>query len=482
MKILGVVPSLPKPHYFSKLKIPGVGLLGLLTKARNSGHQVNCLMEEVSPIEPELFRKEVQKADLIAISSLSATHPKAENFARIAKQLTDKPVVMGGPHVTFKPSEGLKFADFVIRFEGELALPKLLEVLQEKGKLAIVSNLSYRKDGIIINNPISPRLPDLDKDAPFPDFDLIRGWRKPPLVPIETSRGCPYNCNFCCVHRMFGKPRYRDPESVVEEIKRLNPKYLFFCDDHFASDPERSKEILNLMLRRLDHIPPWAAQIRIQIGKDKEWLRLAKRTGCKFLCIGLESISNQSLKEGGKGQTLEQIEEYLARFKEMDMLDVVHGSFIVGFDHDDKNTAIKTANWARKIGLTSIQISVLSPLVGTPLRTQLRKEGRLLSENAGDLDGLKATFLPAQMTPEQLQESAFAGMKKFSSPSTIVLFYLRGIASFLRSYFSSLINIQLFQKHLRRANVRFYLHWIVKKIERRSRAFMAQLKKSQEKS
>lgn len=475
MKILGFVPALPKPHYFSKFRIPSIGLLTLLTKAKQAGHQVALIMEEISGLSPKKIAQELSGVDLIAVSSLSATHNRAQEFASFAKKASGAPVVMGGPHVTFRPEDGLSVADFVVRYEGEFAFPALLKMMQGEKDIRQVPNLCWKKDGEIIYNPVSPNLPDLDEDSPFPDYSIVLEEKSLRFVSIESSRGCPYNCNFCCVPRMFKTPRQRSPEAVVEYIEKTNPPGVFFCDDHFAGNKEKSKKILELMIRRLDQIPPWAAQVRVSVGKDKEWLRLAKRTGCRFLCMGLESVNPDSLKEMNKGQTPEETEACLAQIKQAGLLKSVHGSFVAGFDADDKTTAEKTAKWARKMGIPSIQMTVLTPLFGTPLHQRLEREGRILTDDPANHTGTRAVFKPARMTPEQLQKSVFSGLRKFSSLGNILFFLSKGGIDFLREYLTTLFNRRLLIRHFREAHLKFYIRTIIRRLEKRSKQFLREL-------
>lgn len=467
MYIVGIEPTLPKPHYLSNVHLIRVGLPSLLTDLRNHGHQAKLFMEEVRSIDMDDLKEEVKRADLVAISTISAAHGRGDYFAQWVHEQTGKPVVMGGPHVTFcQPEESLRHADYVIRHEGEFALPLLIEALEGKKGLEDVPNLSYRnKEGKIIQNPISPNFPNLD-DFPFTDFSLISGWKNSYMLPIESARGCPYRCTFCCVHKMFPKIRFRSPESVVEEIKRINPKSVFFSDDNFAIDMERSKDILSLMLKKLDRIPYWGAQVRINVGKDKEWLRLAKRTNCQFLCIGFESVNPGSLEEMQKKQDIEEIQECLATFKEMKMLKEVHASYAVGFDSDDRETARRTADEARKNGIKSIQIWVLSPLPGTEFRARLEKEDRLLSYDPRDCDGARAIFKPAQMTAEELQTSVFAGMERFYSWQNRTKALFKGMYGITRDYAIRMADTRdLWRENFRETVVKWYGRRIVKKIK-----------------
>lgn len=480
MYILGIEPALPKPHYLSNLHIIRVGLPSLLTDLRNLGHQVKIFMEEIESIKLEDIKEEMKKADLVAISTISATQPRGDYFAELAHREFAKPVVMGGSHVSFcQPEEALKFADYVIRFEGEISLPLLVESLEGKRGLNSVPNLLYRNEaGEIVQNPISPGPPDLNNYS-FVDYSLISGWKKSYVTSIETSRGCPYRCIFCCVPMVFPKVKFREIESVVEEIKKWDPEFLFFPDDNFVIDPERSKNLLSLMLKKLDRIPRWGAQIRISIGKDKEWLRLAKRTNGSFFCVGLESINSGSLKEMDKRQTLEEIRECLSGFKEAGLLKALHGSFAVGFDSDTKETALMTADLARKEEIPSIQIWVLTPLIGTKLYSTLKEQGRLLSYEPGDCDGTKALFLPAQMTFKELQESVFAGMKRFYSVKNRLMAVGQGIKDLSQHYIHNLMDTRaVWQENFREAILKWYGRNMIKSIEKRAKQYLSRLKES----
>jgi len=480
MRIIGIEPALPKPHYLSNLHLIRVGLPGILTYMRNLGHQVKLFMEEVRDIKEEELRKEAKKADLIAISTLSSTYPRGLELARIVKEETNSPVVMGGPHVSLARDrlEALfGGVDYILRFEGEATFPKLVKAIENKEEMSEIENLVYLENGFVRENPIFRQTINLD-NYPFPDFSLIEGWRNSYTFPIETSRGCPYRCTFCCVHKMFPKMRFRSPESVVEEIKRVGPKSVFFVDDNFAIDMERSKKILSLMLQKLDKVPRWAAQVRASVAKDEEWLRLAKRTRCQFLCIGLESSSSDTLKEMRKNQTLEEIEKYLSLFRTNKMIRVVHGSFVVGFDTDDKQTAERTASWARKQDIRSVQIWVLTPLPGTKLRENLEKEERLLSLDPRDYDGTKATFRPANMSAFELQESVFKGMKKFYSLKSHLLAIFRGIAGITRDYILNISETKdLWRENFKETVINWYGRGIVKSIEKRTKEYLKKLKK-----
>ena len=135
---------------------------------------------------------------------------------------------MGGPHVTFLPEEALEHCDFVLRSEGEKALPLFIEQWLGNHDFSKVPNLSFKKAGKIIHNKKIDLITDLDS-IPYPDFSLIKNGIKQTygykIVPVQTSRGCPFDCEFCSVTGMFGKKiRYRSTENIIEELHQYNSK------------------------------------------------------------------------------------------------------------------------------------------------------------------------------------------------------------------------------------------------------------------
>src|SRR5262245_41267046 len=134
-------------------------------------------------------------------------------------------------------------------------------------------------------------------------------WESLCIVPMESGRGCPYNCDFCTVTGFFGDSiRFRTDESVVNEMLLIKDRAerekgqmgIFFIDDNFAINVKRTKSLLREVIRR-DAILPWVAQISINLLRDEELLDLIKESGGRWIFIGLESIDAASLKAVHKG-------------------------------------------------------------------------------------------------------------------------------------------------------------------------------------
>ncbi len=157
----------------------------------------------------------VEGFSIVGISTITSTAARAYKLAD-SLRAKGKTVIMGGPHVTFMPDEALMHADYVVRGEGEEALVELLAALEGNGALEDIKGLSYKTATGNAHNPARDFIADLDRH-PAPDFSLVHGWTSKSVIPIATSRGCPFACSFCSVIQMFGR-KYR-----FKSVEPLNP-------------------------------------------------------------------------------------------------------------------------------------------------------------------------------------------------------------------------------------------------------------------
>jgi radical SAM superfamily enzyme YgiQ (UPF0313 family) len=412
-KIVFIEPKAPNLHIFSKYPLPRLGNLILGTMMKNRGWEVEVYVEEVRKIDYEA----VKNSDLVAISTITSTAPRAYAIADEARRL-GLPVIMGGPHVTFLADEAMEHADFVIRGEGEQTLMTFIDAWEKDEGLASIPNLTYRMNGEIIHNPFRPIWTDLDK-IPFPDFSLLnpqkRQTRRWQTIPVQTSRGCPFNCSFCSVTGMFGRAfRFRSTENVIEELKRYNDprKIIFFYDDNFTANRRRAKELLKAMIREKFRFR-WTTQVRADVAKDEDLVRLMKRAGCHTVFIGFESVNAESLKAMRKQQTVEDIAAAARVLRKYRIH--IHGMFVFGFDQDDWQTVEETVKFARKARLTSTQFLILTPLPGSELYEKLRKENRIKFHDWALYDAHHVVFQPARLSLFALQWAQIFSHKKFYS-------------------------------------------------------------------
>ena len=406
-KVTLIEPQPPGYHVYSRFALPRLGLPLLGAILRQKGIEASVQCQDITPIDWQ----DVLSSDLVGVSTTTSTAPEAYRIARRARE-AGKTVVLGGSHVSFLPDEALEHADFCVRGEGEYTMAELVEAIDSGSGYSEIGGLSYRIGGEIRHNPDRPFVTDLDS-LPFPDLALIKGREKIKVTPVATSRGCPFDCSFCSVTKMFGRGyRERSVENVIEELELLEPRKVFFYDDNFTANRERSKRLLEAMLSR-GITPNWSAQTRVDVVRDKELLRLMKRSNCSLLYIGLESVNPATLKEYNKHQSVEEIAEAVRLLHEQGIM--THGMFVFGAENDDAASLRATLDFALRNRVDTVQFMILTPLPGTSYFADLDQQERLLTRDWHLYDGQHVVYQPKRMSAYELQKETFKAMKRFYS-------------------------------------------------------------------
>lgn len=406
-KVTLIEPKAPGYHVYSRIVLPRLGLplLGSILKRR--GCDVNVICQDLTGVDFD----EMCKSDLVGISTTTSTAPEAYKLADRAR-VAGVPVMMGGSHVTFLPDEALRHADYVVRGEGEETMIELLDALEEDVEPKGIQGLSYSRGEEIIHNPGRYRISDLDS-LPFPDLSLIRGNERMTIKPVATSRGCPFDCNFCSVTEMFGRRyRFRSVDSVIEELRVLDASKVFFYDDNFTAHRPHTKALLEKMLST-GLTPHWTAQVRADVARDRELLDLMRKSNCYFVYIGFESVNQATLEEFNKRQNVEEIVESIRILHEHGIM--VHGMFVLGAENDTTQTIRNTVNFALKHKIDTVQLMSLTPLPGTPYFDKMEKEDRLLTSDWSLFDGHHVVYQPKNMSAYEMQKEMVLATKRFYS-------------------------------------------------------------------
>lgn len=401
----------PGAHIFSKFPIPRLGSILLSTILRDRGYRVKVFIEDIASPDWSF----IEDSDIVCISTITSTAIRAYE---IADRLKDRgiTVIMGGAHPSFMPEEALEHSDYVVRGEGDLTLPELIDHIEKGKSIDSIAGISYKDlSGKIIHNPPRPLLEDLDT-LPEPDFSLIHGWKTTNIYPVSTSRGCPFNCRFCSVIPMFGRRyRFKSVDATLDEIRyvsSVSKATVFFVDDNFAANKKRTKGVLKGIIDEGMRLS-WSAQVRTDVAKDTELLRLMADSGCSTLYIGFESVNPKTLELYNKKQGLDEIIDCIKAVKEHGIS--IHGMFVLGADTDDVETIKRTADFASKLKIDTIQFMMLTPLPGTPVFFEMRDSGRLLHKDWSKYDAHHVVFRPAMMRPETLHFETLRAMKRFYS-------------------------------------------------------------------
>ncbi len=414
MKIAFVEPRPPDLHVFTRMPLPRLGTVLLGSVLKEAGYDVESYVETVSEMDLE----RVLKADVVGISTITSTAPRAYEIAKMMKE-AGKTVFMGGPHVTYMPEEALKYCDYVFRGEADEVILDFMRALERGEGFEEIPGLSFVKDGRVYHNRLPAYCKDLDT-LPYPDFSIIADHRNIGITPIMTSRGCPYDCSFCSVTGMFGRQyRFRSKEKILEELRRhrahvrgKKDDWVFFYDDNFTANRSRTKELLRAMIEE-GLTPRWTAQVRVEVARDRELVELMKASNCHTVYIGFESINPETLKAYNKRQSVKDIEECIAILHDHGIK--IHGMFVFGSDEDTVDTIWKTVEFAKRNDLDSVQFLVLTPLPGTHFFHKMDKEGRIVTKDWSFYDAHHVVFTPKRMSYYELQAETVRATAAFYS-------------------------------------------------------------------
>lgn len=337
-----------------------------------------------------------EATDLAAINVETFTALRAY---KIARQFRERgvPVVMGGYHVTLLPEEAAEEADAVVVGDAE---PVWAQVLEDaaRGKLQPV----YR--GLARRTLAGVRT----------RREIFDGKSYQNITLVESARGCNFRCDFCSITAFHGATQnHRPAREVAEEIERTGSRRFFIVDDNIVSQPAKARELC----RELAPLKiNWVGQASIHIAKDAELLDLLVKSGCRGVLIGMESLDPANLRDMGKEWNLANggYEESLRRFRERGL--AVYGTFVFGYDNDDRSTVQKSVAFAREQKLFLAAFNHLIPFPGTPLFRRLEAEGRLLHQRwwlnpeyrVGDV-----VFRPKKVSPRELEEMCLEARKMF---------------------------------------------------------------------
>ncbi len=380
MKLLLVAPGWPKGRLWGELgfKFPSLSLAALAAVTPDEW-QIELVDENIESID---FDRE---ADLVALTAMTPQAPRAYRIADAFRK-RGTPVVIGGFHASNLPDEALLHADAVVVGEGELVWPFLLADFR-KGALERI----YRPAGHLDMGQIPPA-----------GREIFNGKRYLFTNTIQTTRGCPFDCEFCSVTAFYGrKYRKRPVDSVLCELENLRKKnsFAFFVDDNLVGDRRFALELFDGM-RGMNF--KWLSHAPIDLAHDRELLRAAGEAGCVGMFVGFESLNEKSLEAMGKvtNRASSYIEDSKA-FRDNGI--GILGSFVLGYDGDTPEVFGNILSFCEQARLEAAIFPILTPYPGTAVRARLEAEGRIVSNSWEDYDMGHVTFRPAGMDAGELQ-------------------------------------------------------------------------------
>jgi radical SAM superfamily enzyme YgiQ (UPF0313 family) len=310
--------------------------------------------------------------------------------------------VAGGPAVSGSPERFRGIFDVIFLGEAEYTWPQFLREWAEGSHIA-----EYRQI----------ERPDIG-DSPIPRWDLVQDVDTAYVTGgVQTTRGCPFDCEFCDVIHLFGrKPRHKPISQVIDEIRsleKLGVRRIFFCDDNFYGNPKYMKELLKQLIpvnNSFERPIGYMTQITINVAKDDEALQLLSEANFWQLHIGIETPRRASLMEVNKFQNAKgNMVDDVLRMAHFGIM--VKALMMVGFDHDDQTIFDELYNFLQSACIPSIQLSLLQSYPGTPQTARLLKEGRVIDmDRYAEMDETYgvSNVIPKLMTREELFEGFLA--------------------------------------------------------------------------
>jgi radical SAM superfamily enzyme YgiQ (UPF0313 family) len=348
-----------------------------------------------------------QWADLVMITGMII---QREGILRLVRQAKaqGKTVIVGGPCATSLPQDMLEAgADFLVRGEGETTIPRLLAALQQG------------QPGGVIEEDGKPRM----SISPVPRFDLIT-FDAYVTIGIQTSRGCPFDCEFCDIVSLYGRtPRYKDPGQVIAELETLYHLgwrgVVFISDDNFIGNRDHARAILKRLIPWMEtHGEPFFfwTQASMNLGQDREMIDLLTRANFGYVFLGVETPEPDLLRAAGKYQNLRNsLKDSLAAIN-ANGLNLI-ASFIIGFDGERRGAVDRIVEFVEELAIPITMINLLQPLPNTRLWQRLEKEGRLLHDKtSGDFYGMGFNYLPTR-PPEEILAEFVRGLDHLYEPS-----------------------------------------------------------------
>lgn len=355
--------------------------------------------------------------DLVALSTYTARAFDAYLVADVYRA-HGIPVVFGGLHATVLPEEAGLHADAVVVGEGEVTWPEVVRDFQRGGRTGL--KRVYREDRpgrFDLGEAPMPRFDLLVRSQPTPDTTLSDSGRTGEIhrlgpynrITIQTTRGCPWDCDFCAASKLYG-PRYRikPVERVLAEVDAVRSlwrrPFIEFADDNTFVHKAWAKRLLRELADRQIR---YFTETDVSVADDEELLDLLYPSGCRQVLIGFESprraglegIDRANWKARQYGRYLEVIEKIQSRGVS------VCGCFIVGLDADTPAIFDDIREFVDRSRLLEVQITILTPFPGTRLYQRLLSEGRLLYPGAWDRCTLfDVNFRPRGMSVEQLED------------------------------------------------------------------------------
>jgi radical SAM superfamily enzyme YgiQ (UPF0313 family) len=415
---------------------PPLGLSYMAAVLEQNDIEVKIFDCPVCEMDHEKLKSELDsfQPTIVGIGAMTPIIESALKSANVSKQVCpDAKVVMGGPHATFADKQIIsdeKDVDIIVRGEGEETLLELAKQSPEMQKIGDIQGITFRKDNQVVRSVDRPFIQNLDA-LPFPAYKYIQMKRYRitgmKLLPIISSRGCPFQCSFCVASQMFGaKYRARSSKNVLDELEWLKNEYnaegIAFQDDTLTFDKKRALEICDGMIERKLKLP-WGCSSRADVVTKEVLAKMAK-AGCDEICFGVESGCQRIRDSLKKKVTTEQCENAIKWAKEAGIFVTV--SVILGYPGETKETLRESLEFVRQVEPDDVWLCHATPYLGTELRALVESNGWKMSEDWKLYNTMNPIFEDPLLPAKEIAEMRKTFYNKFYGPKYIMRQAVKG--------------------------------------------------------
>lgn len=360
------------------------------------------------------------KTDGVLISMETYTANRAYFIAsRFRKRQI--PVICGGYHPTLMPDEAKEFCDCVILGEAEPIMGQLIDDIRNHS----------------LKSTYGPE--QCSMDYIMPDRGILHDKKYMPLSLVETSRGCPFACDFCSISSFYRQHyKTRPIDDVIRDMKQCPSKNLFLVDDNLIADRQRARQLFSRMIPLKKR---WAGQGSLHMAKDPGMLKLMKQSGCSLILIGFESLNQENLEKMNKKWNI-GMGDYDTLIKRIHDAGIgIYATFVFGYGNDSENTFRRTYQFAMRNRFLFAAFNHLVPFPGTDVYRRMEKQKRLIYDkwwrdpaySYGDI-----AFTPKDSSPNDIRKLCIRYRRKFFSIPSIIRRAANYRANIQDPYFAAL--------------------------------------------
>ncbi|MFW9830073.1 MAG: B12-binding domain-containing radical SAM protein, partial [Candidatus Thorarchaeota archaeon] len=384
-------------------------------------HDAKLYDFKVHKYNEKRFNSLLNQYDVVALTSMTPQIDHALEVAQMAKD-SGCTTIIGGYQPTLAPDFVTKHhaIDFTVRGEGEHTFRELINYLdgnKEHSLLKDLDGISYKnKSGQIIHNKDRKLEPNLD-NFPMPRRDLLDDkkyiYLGARVAQLESSRGCPHNCKFCCIIKMWrnnNRPvtyRTKSIRRIMQEIYDIDWKndFIFFCEDNFTIKIKRTKQILETIIRSgVPNKMYFSCQSRVDTLYRNPWLvDLMYKAGMRQVFLGIESVHQQSLDAMNKQNTTpDMVRKVVASLQDRGIS--IFGGVIIGFPGETKTMVRQNIQFARSLNLTCIQFTPITAFPGTDFYDEMLEKNMVTSRNYKNYDLFHSMMRTEQLSSNEIYQ------------------------------------------------------------------------------